>query len=209
VYQLAGEPLTGQVQQLYTAVLLSENVLMKQAVSQSISNTDAFGLEALQALSQEPSYTTKETVLLQRWVGLRERQKFDEIRNLLNEMDNQFGFSDGNIRTLWLTLSLATPDYKPETGQARYQELISYTNPSQPFQLRENAFRYLFQIQSFEEQSIKNLIEACVHPVWRFRESARNLFKEVVKNPENKKLINQLKSTALPEKQKAYLLKVL
>ena len=204
VYQLAGEPLNGQVQQLYTAVLLGDNVLMKQAVSQSISNTEVFGLEALKALVEEPSYATKETVLLQRWVGLREKGKFEEIKELLNAMDSDFGFSDGNIRTLWLTLSLATPDYKPETGRERYQELISYTDPSQPFQLRENAFRYLFQIQSFEKQSIQNLIEACVHPVWRFRQSSRDLLNELLKEPDTKNLVIQLKPQ-LPEAQQAYI----
>jgi len=204
VYQLAGEPLNEQVKQLYTAVLLGNNVLMKQAVSQSISNTEVFGLEALLALSQEPSYATKETVLLQRWIGLREREKFEEIKELLNMMDSDFGFSDGNIRTLWLTLSLATPDYRADTARERYQELISYTNPSQRFQLRENAFRYLFQIQSYEKESLRNLIEASVHPVWRFRESSRKLLKELLKEPATKSLVVQLKPN-LPEAQQEYI----
>ena len=204
VYQLAGEPLTAGVKQLYTAVFLGNNVFMKQALAQSISNTEAFGLEALQSLVKEKSYSTRETVLLQRWAGLREIGAIKEMITLLDEMDGQKGFSDGNIRTLWLTLSLATPDYKPETANERYQELIGYTDPSQGFNLRENAFRYLFQIRSFEAVSLRNLIEACVHHTWRFRESARSLLKEVLKEPQNKELLDKIKPD-LSEKEKAYL----
>ncbi len=208
VYQLANEPLDAVVKKLYTTAILGDNIFIKQAVSQSISNTESFGLEILNALMQEKSYSTRETVLLQLWIGLREQNKEQEINDLLNVMDGQFGFLDGNIRTLWLTLSLATANYRPDTANERYQELIRYTRSSQPFQLRENAFRYLFQIQSFEEESLKNLLEACVHHMWRFRESARNLLKEVIKEGALKEKVKALKAT-LPEKQQAYLSKQL
>ena len=180
---------------------------MKQAIAQSISNTETFGIETLQSLTQEKSYTTRETVLLQSWIGLREQNKGQELKKILDEMDGQFGFSDGNIRTLWLTLSLATADYKPNTANERYKELIGYTDPSRPFQLRENAFRYLFQIQSFEEESLKNLLEASVHHIWRFRESAREILKRLLEDDVIKEEVKSLQ-TKLPEKQQAYLSKV-
>jgi len=207
VYQLANEPLTAAVKQLYATVILGGNVFMKQAIAQSISNTETFGIETLQSLTQEKSYTTRETVLLQSWIGLREQNKGQELKKILDEMDGQFGFSDGNIRTLWLTLSLATADYKPNTANERYKELISYTDPSRPFQLRENAFRYLFQIQSFEEESLKNLLEASVHHIWRFRESAREILKRLLEDDVIKEEVKSLQ-TKLPEKQQAYLSKV-
>ena len=207
VYQLAGEPLDTGVKRLYTAVLLGNNVLMKQTLAQTIANTDTFGLDALQGLIPENSYATRETVLLQRWVGLREQGNAEGLKTLLDDLDGQFGFADGNIRTLWVTLSLATPDYKPDQATARYQELIGYTDPSQAFQLRENAFRYLFQIQSFEEESLKNLIEACVHHTWRFRESARSILKELLKDERVKQEVSGFISQ-LPDNQQAYVSKV-
>ena len=44
VYQLANEPLTAAVKQLYATVILGGNVFMKQAIAQSISNTETFGI---------------------------------------------------------------------------------------------------------------------------------------------------------------------
>ena len=207
VYQLSGEPLNTEVKRLYTTVLLSNNVLMKQTLAQTISNTSIFGLEALLGLVKEESYTTRETVLLQAWLGFREQGSADALKNLLHDMDGQFGFADGNVRTLWLTLSLATPGFKPKDKVAHYQELISYTDPSQAFQLRENAFRYLFQIQSYETQSLKNLLEACVHHIWRFRESARNILKELLNDAVIKQEIMDFRS-GLPIQQQTYLSKV-
>lgn len=208
IYQLAGEPLTSEIKDLYTAVLLGNKTLVKQAMARSIAPTSSFARDALLALLSEPSYDTKEIALLQLWSGLRERNKTEEMHTLLNTTAGDFGFRDGNIRTLWLTLSLATANYKPDEATARYKELIAYTDPKEPFELRENAFRYLFQIQSFEKESLTNLVEACTHHTWRFRSSARNLLNEAIKNSQVKELLKEIQPS-LPEKQQAYLSKLL
>ncbi|MFT5864089.1 MAG: aminopeptidase N, partial [Flavobacteriales bacterium] len=86
-------------------------------------------------------------------------------------------------------------------------ELKSYTLPSKPFQLRLQAFQYLAQIQIFESVTLGNLVEACVHPNWRFRESARSILKQLLENERWKGMLLENNLT-LPEKEKAYLKKI-
>ena len=207
VFQVAGEPVS-TVQPIYKKAMATKNIFVRQAITVSREQIPQELLREFYALLEDESYVTREQALIKLWVYHQQQGDAKVQQELLNKMNNQLGFADGNIRTLWLTLSLATPDYNPSESYARYQELIGYTNPKQPFQLRQNAFQYLQQLNSFEKESIRNLIEACVHHTWRFRESARRIFKEVIKNDRLRQSVEQMQAE-LPEKQKAYLMKTL
>ena len=73
--------------------------------------------------------------------------------------------------------------------------------------MRLQAFQYLAQIQIFEPTTLGNLVEACVHSNWRFRESARGILKELLENERWKGMILE-NNLNLPEKEKAYLKKI-
>lgn len=207
VYQLTGEPIVS-VLPAYKKALATNNIFVRQAIAASIEQLPKPLVLDFYTLLEDESYVTREQALLKLWVYHRQQNDVNSQQELLDKMDKQQGFADGNIRTLWLTLSLATPDYKSSESYDRYQELIGYTDPKQPFQLRQNAFQYLQQLNSFENQSLRNLIEACVHHTWRFRESARNLLKQLLQDTAIHDKINSWRSE-LPEKQQAYLEKVL
>lgn len=206
VYQLSGEDSRATLP-AYKIAMASNSTIVRQAIATSVENVN----EALEGefykLLDDSSYVTREQALIKLWVYYQNKQSSSSQVALLNKMDSQFGFSDGNIRTLWLTLSLATSGYKPETSFDRYQELIAYTSPERPFALRQNAFQYLRQLDSFETVSLRNLIEACVHPVWRFRESARKLLDEQMKKTKNKAIVTVLSSTMKP-KELSYLKRI-
>ena len=89
----------------------------------------------------------------------------------------------------------------------RYDELVSYTGTGYPFQLRENAFQFLSQIQSFDRTSLRNLVEACTHHNWRFRENARNLLNQLVKEDRIKDIMDSVRPL-LSKKELAYLERV-
>jgi aminopeptidase N len=203
VYQLAGEPITS-VLPAYKKALATNNVFVRQAIATSIEQLPQELVLVFYDLLEDASYVTREQAFIKLWVYHQQQGDIKEQQELLEKMSNQFGFADGNIRTLWLTLSLATPDYKPQESLNRYQELIGYTDPSEPFKLRQNAFQYLLQLNSFEEVSLRNLLEACVHHTWRFRESARGMLQEVLKNPKIKEIVTRIKDS-LPEKEQEYL----
>lgn len=206
VYQLAGEPITS-VLPAYKKALATNNVFVRQAIATSIEQLPQELVLDFYDLLEDASYITREQTFIKLWVYHQQQGDIKEQQELLEKMSNQFGFTDGNIRTLWLTLSLATPDYKPQESLSRYQELLGYTDPSEPFKLRQNAFQYLLQLNSFEEVSLRNLLEACVHHTWRFRESARGMLNQVLKDSKKKSLLTQLISS-LPQKQQDYLAKL-
>ncbi len=203
VYQLSGSNIQ-QSLAFYKQAFASENVLVRQAIATSVEQLSPSMEYQFESLLNDPSYITREQAFLKLWLYYRATNNLKKQKLVLNSMDNQFGFSDGNIRVLWLTLSLATQDYKGNEAGARYDELVSYTGVEYPFQLRENAFQYLLQIQSFDRISLKNLIEACTHHTWRFRESSRNLLNELIKEERIKELMPSVK-TLLGTKELAYL----
>ncbi len=206
VYQLLGEN-ASLSNSLYEIAFSNKNVYTRQAIATSMEAIPNVLLPRFKSLLVDKSYVTREQSFLKLWLQYRSSNALQLQHTLLDRYDSQFGFSDGNIRVLWLTLSLATQNYKPDTANNRFKELASYTEPSQPFQLRENAFQYLFQIQSFDEVSLKNLVEACVHHTWRFRESARKLLNELYKDEGYRIMLNNLE-TKLSEKEIAYIARI-
>ena len=183
IYQLSEESING-VLPAYKKAMATKNVYIRQAIATSLEAVpEELSLDFYDLLNDK-SYITQEQALIKLWVYHQQRNDAKSQRNLLDLKENVFGFADGNVKTLWLTLSLATPDYKPEASLSRYKELIGYTAPKYPYQLRQNAFRYLEQLQSFEKESLKHLVEASVHHVWRFRESARKQLDRQLKNTE-------------------------
>ena len=182
VYQLSEESINA-VLPAYRKALQNDNLYIRQAVAVSLESIPEQLVLDFYKLLSDKSYLTREQAMIKLWVYHQQRNDPESQRKVLDLMDSQFGFADGNIRTLWLALSLATPNYKTAASVDRYQELIDYTALDQPYQLRENAFNYLRQLNSFEVQSIKSLVEASVHHVWRFRESARKILQEQITNP--------------------------
>lgn len=203
VYQLEGEPIS-KILSVYKAGMVSDNVFIRQAIATSITQLPKELILDFYSLLEDDSYITREQAFIKLWVYFQQEGDGESQRTLLDQMDGVYGFADGNIRTLWLTLSLATPAYKPSESVSRYQELIDFTAPEYPFKLRQNAFQYLRQLDSFEEKSLHSLIEASVHHVWRFRESARELLKVEFKKPKNTPIFDSIERD-LSDKEKAYL----
>ena len=209
VYQLSGESIA-QTLPLYIAAFDSQNTYIRQAIALSLNTIPEQLVSLFATLLDDTSYVTQEQALLKLWLHYGEQPNetaLQEQYRVLDKMDGVFGFSDGNIRTLWLALTLASVTYQEDDKLDHYNELKGYTAPSYPFQLRQNAFQYLYQIQLFDRESLKNLIEACVHHNWRFRESSRDLLTVILKNTSWSTLVNALTAT-LTVKEQAYLKRI-
>lgn len=211
VYQLAAVPVATSLP-LYLQAFDLNNIYIDQAIAESVDpekierNLQSVFLK----MTADVSYETKEMVFYKLWAmhgGELSQEKLDARKRVLDMFDDTFGFGDGNIRLLWLALSFATPEYRAATLTDRIEELTAYTDPQNPYQLRENAFRYAVQLDVLNESVLKNLIEASVHHSWRFRESARKMLSQLVDNEKRKEQIVALKDS-LPENQKAYLTRI-
>ena len=151
----------------------SKNIKVRQTLSQVIIDIWVALKTDYESLLNDKSYITIETALYNLWTNFPEdRSKY------LDKTKDIIGFNDKNVRTLWLTLVLLTPDYEPEMARTYYEELVNYTDPKYGFEVRQNAFQYLKMIQACNDECNANLKEAATHYNWRFKSFAKQLLEE-------------------------------
>ena len=106
------------------------------------------------------------------------------------------GFHDRNIRQLYLALALYTPNYRDSEKKEFLEELQSYTNPEFSFEIREKAFELLNSMQMLNEPVLRNLVNACTHHYWRFREAARALLDVLMEDANNRSKVLAMAATS-------------
>ena len=58
----------------------------------------------------------------------------------------------------------------------------NYTSTEYSFEIREKAFEFVNELQLWDSETLKNLVEACVHPTWRFTKTSKELLQELLQN---------------------------
>jgi aminopeptidase N len=160
---------------------------VRQAIAQNVSKIPLELKKSYESLLNDQSYITIESALYNLWVN------FPEARvKYLNQTKSILGFSDYNVRLLWLALNLSTLEYQPDKKQAIFEELNYYSDPKYGFELRMNAFNYIKLINGFNEISIGNLIDATKHHNWRFQQFAEAMLEELSINETYKMMIDKL-----------------
>lgn len=198
VYQLGLEE-TSEVLYLYKRAFASNNIYVRQAIALSLQQIPKELKPLYETLLDDASYVTQEAALFNLWINFPE----DRTR-YLQKMKDREGFLDKNIRILWLALRVATP----QTGivdRGKYlEELSSYTAPYHRFQVRQNAFNLLSQLNALQSQNVHDLLEASRHHNYRFREFAKRLLNRLIEEdkllPEDKDFLLQkmgLKNSAV------------
>lgn len=184
-------------------ILNQESLKVRQAVALSLEKTPLLLKEEFENLLLDKSYRTIEAALYRLWTDFPDNQK-----SYLNKTNNIIGLPSKNVRLLWLILALVSPEYNAELKPGHYDELSSYTSSEYHFEIRLLAFQYLKNIGGFNDETLRNLVEACSHHVWHFKKSSRNILKEFLKGEGN---IARLKSIypSLGQEQQQYLDKAL
>ncbi|WP_396589759.1 M1 family metallopeptidase [Allomuricauda sp. R78024] len=184
-------------------ILNEESLKVRQAVALSLGKTPLLLKEEFESLLLDRSYKTMEATLYRLWTDFPNNQKtyLDKTRKVI-------GLPNKNVRLLWLTLALVSPEYNTNLKPGYFDELSSYTGSAYHFEVRLLAFQYLKNIGGFNDETLKNLVEACSHHVWHFKKSSRNILKEFLKGEGS---IARLKSIypSLGQEQQQYLDKAL
>lgn len=198
VYQLSDVPIAKSML-AYNTALNSGNLLTRQAVAMTLTQVpEALRLE-YESLLSDASYVTQEAALYNLW------NSFPEYRERYLDQSSEFvGFQNKNVRQLWLVLALVTDTYKPDNKRDYILELMDYGTATYSFEVRELALTYLFDLGIVNEQTITALVDACMHPNWRFKSSSRKILERIGKEPINKGLITQMLDGFDPAEQ-AYL----
>lgn len=183
-------------QDLIGEVLSGHDLKVRQAVAEETVQIPAALKTGYESLLSDQSYVTREAALYKLWVYFDE----DRARYLDRCRDIQ-GLPNRNLRMLWLSLAVLTPNYDVDRKQEYFKELSGYTSPKYGFETRQLAFQYLEQAFPFPDASLKDLIRATVHPSWQFRKFARSLLDELLQKVEYRtrleKITKQLKVSDL------------
>jgi aminopeptidase N len=166
----------------------NNSIEVRQAIAQKLTSVPQEFKRTYETLLKDASYKTVETALYNLWVNFPE-----DGAKYLQQTKTIYGFSDYNVKLLWLALHLNTIEYQTDHKPAVLEELRGYTDSKFGFELRMNAFNYLKLINGFNELSLRNLIQAMTHHNWRFQQFAKQLLQEVEKSEEYREILVRIK----------------
>jgi aminopeptidase N len=176
-------------QEFIKEILRNENVLVRQALATSMEQLPLDMKSEYESLLDDASYITKEEMLYKLWANYpNDRGKY------LNRTKDIIGFSNKNIRLLWLSLALLTRDYEPNNTNNYYLELSGYTSPIYSNEVRQGAFQFLGQLIGLSDSNLLDLVGATQHHSWQFRKYARSLLDELLEKKEYRERIEGLRA---------------
>lgn len=163
---------------LLQLALATNNVQVRQTVATSLLKIPEEFREEYETLLNDKSYQTQEIALYYLW------NSFPENRIIyLDQSKDWIGFNDYNLRTLWLSLALSTPEYSVDK-KALIEELINYSSINYEAITRQNALEKLIAFQLINEDVLKNLVNATTHHMWQFSKFGRDNIRVMIKDPE-------------------------
>ncbi|QXP54741.1 M1 family metallopeptidase [Cellulophaga sp. HaHa_2_95] len=180
-------------------IIASNDLMLRQALSLKTIQIPSELQTDFESLLEDQSYSTIENSLYRLFLNFPEQRK-----TYLDQTKDIIGFSDKNVRLLWLTLALVTEDYNSLKTKDYFDELGSYTQEQYDPKTREAAFQYLFQTFGLTDTNLGDLAKASIHHSWQFKKFARALFDELLKDEAYKDRIIAL-LPELNEKEKLYL----
>jgi aminopeptidase N len=161
---------------LLTLALATKNIQVRQAVAASLNEIPENFRVQYETLLDDKSYQTQEIALYNLW------NSFPEQRTLyLDKSKDWQGFNDYNLRTLWLTLALSTPNYAVEKVLL-VSELIHYSSISYEANTRQNSLEKLLAFKIINDEVLKNLANATTHHMWQFSKFGRDNIRKLLKN---------------------------
>jgi aminopeptidase N len=161
-------------------VMNSKNLPVRQALVYSLPKIPEEFRMDYESLLDDESYQTQEIALLYLW------RNFPKYRlDYLEKSKKWIGFNDYNLRTLWLSLVLMTPEYSTNKQEA-IDELISYSSEKYEATTRQNALEKLIGFKIINDSILINLVKATTHHMWQFSKFGRDTIRTLIKNQEYK-----------------------
>jgi aminopeptidase N len=164
--------------QLLRLALQTQNLQVRQAVANTLQKIPEEFRTEYETLLEDKSYQTQELALYYLWNSFENKRS-----EYLEKSKNWIGFNDFNLRILWLSLAISTPEYA--ANKEKYlQELINYSSPNYEATTRQNALEYLINFNVINEAVLKNLVNSTTHHMWQFSKFGRDNIRLLLKTPE-------------------------
>ena len=194
VYFTVKESIAGQLfkekfedkKQLLHLAMQTQNYQVRQAVASTLQKIPEEFRAEYETLLTDKSYQTQELALYGLWNNFPERRV-----DYLTKTKGWIGFNDFNLRILWLSLAVSTPEYASDTA-ANIQELINYSSKKYEAATRQNALEYLLNFNIINEEILKNLVNATTHHTWQFSKFGRDNIRLLIKKPEVRKAFESI-----------------
>jgi len=177
VGQLFKEKFEDKKQLLHLA-LQTQNIQVRQAVASTVQKIPEEFRTEYETLLDDKSYQTQEIALYILWNNFPNKRI-----DYLEKTKNWIGFNDFNLRILWLSLAVSTPEYG-NNKEVYFQELLNYSSPKYEATTRQNALEYLLNFKMINDAVLKNLVNATTHHMWQFSKFGRDNIRVLIKNPE-------------------------
>ena len=177
VDQLKSEKFEDKVTLLNLA-LNTKNIQVRQAVAATLNEIPESFRAQYETLLDDKSYQTQEIALFNLWNNFPEQR----VR-YLDKSKDWIGFSDFNLRTLWLSLALSTFNYSINKKQL-IDELINYSSMNYEANTRQNALEKLLTFNMINDEVLQNLVKATTHHMWQFSKFERDNIRKLLKNKE-------------------------
>jgi aminopeptidase N len=194
VDQVANEKYDAKKSLLLLA-LQTNNIQVRQAVAATITKIPEDFRVSYETLLEDRSYQTQEIALYWLWKNFPNHQK-----EYLDKSQNWIGFNDYNLRTLWLSLALSTPDYSQNPASLA-DELISFSSTKYEATTRQNALEKLIAFKIINDQVLINLVDATTHHMWQFSKFGRESIRLLLKNSEIRVLFKRILPNLNPDEQ--------
>jgi len=194
VYQSVKEAVVDQLENekyeskktILLLALQTNNIEVRQIVAQTLTKIPEDFRLHYETLLDDKSYQTQEIALYWLW------RNFPEHRTeYLNKSKNWIGFNDYNLRTLWLSLVLSTPNYS-NNQESLINELIAFSSTKYEATTRQNALEKLIAFKIINDQVLSNLVGATTHHMWQFSKFGRDNIRILLKNPEMRASFNRI-----------------
>jgi aminopeptidase N len=177
VYQLRTEKIEEKIA-LLTLALETKNIPIRQAVASILREIPPDFRTQYETLLDDKSYQTQEIALFNLWNNFPEQRV-----GYLEKSKNWIGFNDYNLKTLWLSSALSTPNYL-ENRTLAIDELVNYSSANYESSTRQDALEKLINFNLVNDLVLKNLVNATTHHVWQFSKFGREKIRVLVKNSE-------------------------
>ena len=172
---------------LWIPLLKNETLLPRQRYAMTTDTISALQKPLFEAMLSDKSYLTVEAALYKLWLQFPKQQI-----DYLEATKHVTGLPNKNVRLLWLTLALVTPNYAMEQKPIYLKELNGYTSATFNPEVRQTAFQYLTELNILDDQALANLIKATNHYSWQFRNYARSVLDALLETETQKKAIERL-----------------
>ncbi|KAF2506846.1 M1 family metallopeptidase [Flavobacterium zhairuonense] len=181
--------------ELLLLAMKNNDVQIRQTVAESLTKIPEDFRTEYETLLDDKSYQTQEVALYWLW------RNFPEHRTAyLDKSKDWIGFNDYNLRTMWLSLALSTPNYT-ENPDELVTELINFSSTKYEATTRQNALEKLIAFKIINDQVLSNLVSSTTHHMWQFSKFGRDTIRMLLKNSEMRASFNRILPNLTPDEQ--------